>query len=66
MKKIILFLLSNVLIINYLYAQNYGVKSLKSENETLQNRLAKIEELLSISENKFEVKSKTPLNNENK
>lgn len=54
------------MIINYLYAQNYGVKSLKSENETLQNRLAKIEELLSISGNKFEVKSKTPLNNENK
>ena len=43
-----------------------SVKSLKSENETLQNRLAKIEELLSISENKFEAKSKTPLNNENK
>jgi hypothetical protein len=33
-----------------------SVKSLKSENEILQSRLSKIEELLNISENKLEVK----------
>ncbi|PWK27102.1 endosialidase-like protein [Arcicella aurantiaca] len=43
-----------------------SVKSLKNENEILQKRLLKIEELLNISDNKFEAIIEKTLNNENK